>query len=147
MHSQNVIAREQNRNVIAREQSDRSNLPVIHEGLLRPFGARNDKILPLLILSLFCLISWFLFCFPIFENRNRPELPARAEVLAPLTIPEKILIGYKVSINDFAQKDWEALPKIGPKTAQAIIDYKQAHGPFQRVEELLEVRGIGPKTL
>lgn len=101
----------------------------------------------LFVLSLFCVVSWFLFCFPVFENANRPELPAQAEVLAPLTVPEKILIGYKVSVNDFSQKDWEALPKIGPKTAQAIIRYRQEHGPFQTVESLLEVRGIGPKTL
>ena len=36
---------------------------------------------------------------------------------------------------------------IGRVKAQAIIDYRQAHGPFASVDELLEVKGIGAVTL
>ena len=36
---------------------------------------------------------------------------------------------------------------IGPKKAQAIVDYRTEHGAFQTVEDLLEVSGIGEKTL
>ena len=39
------------------------------------------------------------------------------------------------------------LPGIGPKTAQAIVDFRKASGPFRRVEDLLAIRGISRRKL
>lgn len=36
---------------------------------------------------------------------------------------------------------------VGPAKAQAIIEYREAHGPFTSVDDLLEVKGIGTATL
>lgn len=52
-----------------------------------------------------------------------------------------------VDINRASKEDLERLPGIGPKTAEAIIAYRESHGPFRRVEDLLQVKGIGPKKL
>lgn len=52
-----------------------------------------------------------------------------------------------ININTATQAELETLPRIGPATAQKIIAYREQHGPFQTIEELLDVSGIGPVTL
>jgi competence protein ComEA len=52
-----------------------------------------------------------------------------------------------VDINTATQDELEQLPGIGPTTARAILDERERRGRFRSVEELLEVRGIGPAKL
>ncbi|KQQ43645.1 ComEA family DNA-binding protein [Nocardioides sp. Leaf307] len=52
-----------------------------------------------------------------------------------------------VSLNTATQAELEALPEVGPVTAQAILAWRQEHGGFTSVQELLEVDGIGDATL
>ena len=52
----------------------------------------------------------------------------------------------QVDLNAATAQELERLPDIGPSLAQRILQYRQAHGPFRRAEELLQVPGIGPKT-
>ena len=52
-----------------------------------------------------------------------------------------------VDINSATLFDLDALPGVGPSTAQAIIDYRTANGPYASVDDLLNVRGIGPSKL
>lgn len=53
----------------------------------------------------------------------------------------------KVAINRATSAELETLPGIGPAKAAAIISYREQHGPFKTVEDLLNISGIGPKSL
>ena len=51
----------------------------------------------------------------------------------------------KVNINSAGAEELESLPGIGPSLAGMILDYRTKLGPFQRTEDLMNVRGIGEK--
>ena len=52
-----------------------------------------------------------------------------------------------VDLNSASLEQLDALPGVGPATAQAIVGYRTKHGPFQSVDDLTEVPGIGPAKL
>lgn len=52
-----------------------------------------------------------------------------------------------VDINHATPAELDTLPGIGPGKAQAIVDFRKRHGPFQTVEDLAKVSGIGPATV
>jgi competence protein ComEA len=51
-----------------------------------------------------------------------------------------------VNINTASAAEFEALPGIGAKTAARIVEYRQKNGPFKKIEELMNVRGVGEKN-
>lgn len=53
----------------------------------------------------------------------------------------------KLNLNHATQSELETLNGIGPSKAEAIISYREENGLFQTVEDVLEVNGIGEKTL
>ena len=55
--------------------------------------------------------------------------------------------GPLVNLNTATETELDALPEVGPVTAQAILSWRDEHGGFSSVDELLEVDGIGDATL
>jgi competence protein ComEA len=55
--------------------------------------------------------------------------------------------GALVNLNTATLEQLDGLPGVGPVTAQKILDWRTAHGSFTAIDELLEVDGIGEKTL
>jgi competence protein ComEA len=53
----------------------------------------------------------------------------------------------KIDVNTAGSAELQTIPGIGPALAARIIDYRREHGPFESVEQLLAVKGIGPKLL
>ena len=52
----------------------------------------------------------------------------------------------KVNINKANVEELSSLKRIGPSYAQRIIDYRNENGPFQKPEDIMNVRGIGIST-
>ena len=76
-------------------------------------------------------------------------VPARGETNIP-SIDDSLIRSNdsnKIHINTASEKEILQLPGIGPAKAAAIIAYREEHGPFQKVEDLSNVTGIGEKTL
>ena len=55
--------------------------------------------------------------------------------------------GGKLNLNTATADELETLPGIGERKAAAIVEYRGANGPFQRVDDLVEVSGIGEGIL
>ena len=56
-------------------------------------------------------------------------------------------IGPKLSLSSATADQLDELPGVGPITAQKILDYRAAHGPFRSVDDLDAVPGIGPTRI
>jgi competence protein ComEA len=55
--------------------------------------------------------------------------------------------GSKVSLGVATVEQLDELPGVGPVTAQKIVDWRTAHGPFRSVDDLDQVPGIGPARI
>lgn len=73
--------------------------------------------------------------------------PAAGVGAAPSSGVPSAPAGALVNLNSASQAELETLPGIGPVTAAAIVEWRERHGGFTAVEDLLEVDGIGEVTL
>jgi competence protein ComEA len=92
---------------------------------------------------------------------------AQAPLIAPLTasvatdpapdVPRAYALGESaqsrtapatppIDLNRASAMELDQLPGVGPVLAGRIVEYRRLHGPFRAVEELLAVRGVGPKS-
>ena len=74
-----------------------------------------------------------------------PSVVASSQGKAESAVPKPASTA-PVNINTASAADFEGLPGIGAKTAARIIEYRQKNGPFKKIEELMNVRGLGEKN-
>ncbi|MBC3434990.1 helix-hairpin-helix domain-containing protein [Pseudomonas sp. BW16M2] len=96
----------------------------------------RNNILPYVFLPLFAVVSsWAAAATPAVTDPSKAPSVA-ATIVAP------------VNVNHAdASSLQQALSGIGQAKAQAIVDYRESHGPFTSVDELLEIKGIGKSLL
>jgi comEA protein len=68
--------------------------------------------------------------------------PLSLETFAKKKAPEK-----PVNINTASAEELQAVPGIGPVTAEKILHMRKSYGTFKSVDDLLAIRGLGPKRL
>jgi competence protein ComEA len=87
----------------------------------------------------------------IERNTRLSVLPAgegQGRVLVEALPPAKLkVLSMPISINSATAQELDVLPGIGPKMAQAIVEFREKYGNFSSAEDLLQVPGIGAKKL
>ena len=73
-----------------------------------------------------------------FEDSTTTIIPER---------PEIISIQNKININTADKNELTKITGIGPSKAEKIIAFREKNGRFEKKEDLLQVKGIGEKTL
>ena len=75
-----------------------------------------------------------------------PAIAAAQEAAAPAKASKPAPAATGLNLNTATVADLQKLPGIGAATATRIVEYRQKNGPFKKVEELMNVRGIGEKS-
>ena len=109
---------------------------------------REQVVVALLVVSLViggAISLWDRFSpdaiedFQVIRVAEPPE-PASEDV-------EPTELAAKVNLNTAAAQELERLPRIGPKTAHRILQWRTENGPFHTLNDLAKIPGIGKKTI
>ncbi len=74
---------------------------------------------------------------------SAPMLSAQSKSPAP---KQTATAGAPVNLNTATAEQLATIPGVGPKMAERIIDYRQKNGGFKKVEDLMNVSGVGEKS-
>ena len=91
---------------------------------------RHPMLVAISSLLVLCLLS----APSAVEAQGSPKAVKAADAAAP------------VNLNTATAEQLETLPGVGPATAKRILEYRQKNGGFKKIEELMNVRGIGEKA-
>lgn len=74
------------------------------------------------------------------------SLPLEAQRATKPPVTATVVSTDVINLNTATTAQIASLPGIGPKTADLVVQYRQKNGPFKKIEEIMNVRGIGEKS-
>ena len=83
------------------------------------------------------MVSALVLSVSVMGTARAAQVPAAAQAKPATAI---------VNLNTATQSELEALPGIGPKVAARIVEYRKTKGPFKKIEEVMNVQGVGEKS-
>ena len=86
------------------------------------------------------------FCLSVFALAACLSVQAFAQGAAPALDSKAVKPVAIVNLNTATVADLEVLPGIGAKVAARIVEYRIKQGPFKKIEEIMNVQGIGEKS-
>ena len=66
-------------------------------------------------------------------------------VIGVLIFPAFLMAGEKLNLNNADSDNLILLKGIGPSLAQRIVEYREKNGPFEKIEDVMKVKGISQK--
>ena len=84
--------------------------------------------------------------FEISAQVQRNDVPEQAPEAEQPQTDEAQEESRPIDLNTATKNDLMTLPRIGEKTAQKILDYREKYGKFSAIEQLMDVEGIGEAT-
>ena len=105
---------------------------------------RNKALILLLALAaaVLCAVHMRVPYNTVSRRMTATEAAPRADDTMPYTLPDG-----DIDPNTAGLEKLDELPGVGPATAQAIVDEREQNGPFYYPEDLINVKGIGEKTM
>ena len=120
-----------------------------------PLNAKAWAGFSLLLLNVVALHRWWgaapLHGVPVHSKSHGIVLLGAGPSIAPFdrewNSVYRLAMGRRISVNQASASQLETLPHIGPKRAAAIVRYRNENGNFSSLGALVNVRGVGPRTV
>lgn len=82
------------------------------------------------------------------DDGQKVHVPSKKEMQSGAVVSPggQAVSGGKINLNRATLEQLDTLPGIGPGLAAAIVEYRTRSGGFRKIEDLMKVGGIGPKT-
>jgi competence protein ComEA len=112
---------------------------IVKDALAAAGGATDDADLARINLAI------------LVQDQQQIHVPREGEADPPVPPPGRsssadLSTPDKIDLNTASAAELDALPGIGPAIAQRIVDYREANGRFAAIEDIVNVKGIGPAT-
>jgi competence protein ComEA len=108
---------------------------------MRPMITRRARLLGLVLLACLGVLG-----VVAAGTRTAVAPPTREEGWGG-TAAASDEVSLRIDPNEASAAELRLLPRIGPKLSARIVEERERGGPFDRVEDLERVKGIGPKTV